>query len=1079
VKSWFPEFRRSGIRAVARSLGLEPDEVGLAGLMFGFFMLVTASHFAAKSVRQAWYLGTLGAERLPFVYLLVAVAAVPSLVAYRRLAAKFPTVSLIVGTCVAQAAGLLAVEVVLPRPSATAAILFYVWTTLIFGIAVSQLWAWATEIFHARQARRLFAFISAGGLLGGIPGGFMAGWAARRFGAAGALNVAVVLVLTAAVVAIVISRIVPTQTERSSDRSTSLDTSRVVAAFRRSPLLKSIAGLMALSAVLAQVVDLQFYWVVERVTTGLDERTGLIGNFFVWLGILAFLFQVLFTRRIHRSLGTVVGLRVLPAWILAASVLFAVALLSAPGLLLAAVWTLKLGENGFRHSVDQASRELLFVPVPLGRRRDAKVFIDVFVQRAAEGVAGLILLPVLFGVVTIGQVTAATVVLCLVWLRATIITQERYISAFRDSLRSVPDTDAGVDLGNAATLSAVLENMGSTDPRRCRHAISILADNGRVSLIPPVMALHPDASVRATALEALAASGRDDLVSYVGQSAMDDDPAVRSAALKALALLGGDHSLAFAEKGLEDPEPKARAAAAAALLGSEAPALAERAMGLLKTMAEDRRVSIRVAVAEGLGHVGDPLGTDLLMMLLYDPHRTVVRAAIAGVRRRMERWEVNPLYLPRLIAVMGNRRIRKAAREALIAAREGAIPALELFMTSEDEDIRVRRAVPRTLARIGSVSAADALSEHMEVGDLWLRSEVFAGLGSLRRRAAGINVTRRRIALALEVEIREYRELRGYLDTLASEPDLASSPMADMLRSRLVALADNAFLLLELVLRPTDVHAARRGVRSGSVDQRAKAVEFLENALEGRIRKAVMSLVTVAEAEPGSRIDARTTVDAVIDRLVGCDLTRDPSQVGLVCTAMHAAVRRRRVFARERIRTLHDDEESPELVRDTARWALARLEPETAPLGAVEEVSVTALATIEIMSFLQQVDLFGFLGAEETLRLAAVASERRVPSGEVIFRRDEPSDVLYCVVDGRVRLEGLPTGDTEVGPEGRFGVLDILSGRRRQATATAVEDTRLVAIEAEDFFDVLADDIGIVRALFHKVVEMAEGNGLV
>jgi AAA family ATP:ADP antiporter len=366
VKSWFPEFRRSGIRAIARSLGLEPDEVGLAGLMFGFFMLVTASHFAAKSVRQAWYLGTLGAERLPFVYLLVAVAAVPSLVAYRRLAAKFPTVSLIVGTCVAQAAGLLAVEVVLPRPSATAAILFYVWTTLIFGIAVSQLWAWATEIFHARQARRLFAFISAGGLLGGIPGGFMAGWAARRFGAAGALNVAVVLVLTAAVVAIVISRIVPTQTERSSDRSTSLDTSRVVAAFRRSPLLKSIAGLMALSAVLAQVVDLQFYWVVERVTTGLDERTGLIGNFFVWLGILAFLFQVLFTRRIHRSLGTVVGLRVLPAWILAASVLFAVALLSAPGLLLAAVWTLKLGENGFRHSVDQASRELLFVPVPLG-----------------------------------------------------------------------------------------------------------------------------------------------------------------------------------------------------------------------------------------------------------------------------------------------------------------------------------------------------------------------------------------------------------------------------------------------------------------------------------------------------------------------------------------------------------------------------------------------------------------------------------------------------------------------------------------------------------------------------------------
>jgi AAA family ATP:ADP antiporter len=1079
VRTRFSELRASGASALGRGLDLRPDEFRLAGLLFGFFLLLTASHFAAKSVRQAWYLGTLGAERLPFVYLLVAVAAVPSLLAYRRLAARFQTVALVVGTCVAQVAGLLVFEMVLSRPSATAAVLFYVWTTLIFGISVSQLWAWAAEIFHARQARRLFAFISSGGLLGGIPGGLLAGWAARHFGAAGALNVAVLLVLGAGATAIVISRIVPRGAERHHGRASLVDASRVLAAFRRSPLLKTIAWLMALTAVLAQIVDLQFYWVVERVTTDLDERTGLIGNFFVWLGALAFLFQVVFTRRIHRSLGTVVGLRVLPGWILAVSLLVAVALASAPGLLLAAVWTLKLGENGFRHSVDQASRELLFVPVPAARRRDAKVFIDVFVQRAAEGIAGVILLPVLFGLVSIGHVTAASVVLCLVWLRVTMVAQERYISAFRDSLRSVPDIDAGVDLGNAATLSAVLENMGSTDPRRCRHAISILADNGRVGLIPPVMALHPDASVRAAALEALAVSERDDLTSYIGRSAMDDDPAVRSAALKALAILGGEHSIAFAERGLEDPEPKARAAAAAALLGAGAGELSDRASNLLSTMAEDRRVSIRVAVAEGLGHVGDPLGTDLLMMLLYDPHRAVVRAAISGVRRRMERWEVNPLYLPRLIAVMGDRRIRKEARGALIAAGEGAIPALELFMSSEDEDIRVRRAVPRTLARIGSVAAADALSHHMEVGDLWLRSEVFSGLSYLRRRAGITNVSRGRIAQALEVEAREYRQLRRHLDVLTADGALSFSPLADMLRSRLLSVADNAFLLMELVLRPADIHAARRGIRSGSPDQRAKAVEFLENALEGRIRRAVMSLVTVAEAEPGVRSEARASVDVVIGRVLGSDLAEDPSLVALVCTAMHAAVERRLVASAPRIRTLLEDEESPELIRDTARWALARLTPDGARTGTEGEESVTGMARIEIMSFLQQVDLFGFLGAEETLRLAAVASEVRVSAGEVIFRRDEPSDVLYCVVEGEVRLEGLPSGETDIGSTGRFGVLDILSGRRRNATATALADTRLVAIEAEDFFDVLADDIGIVRALFHKVVEMAESDGLV
>ena len=131
------------------------------------------------------------------------------------------------------------------------------------------------------------------------------------------------------------------------------------------------------------------------------------------------------------------------------------------------------------------------------------------------------------------------------------------------------------------------------------------------------------------------------------------------------------------------------------------------------------------------------------------------------------------------------------------------------------------------------------------------------------------------------------------------------------------------------------------------------------------------------------------------------------------------------------------------------------------------------MAQIEMMVFLQGVDLFAHCNAEQVLRMAAIASAQTYEKGEVIFRRDEPADSLYCVVEGKVRLGDDETG-VVIGPSGRFGVLDILSGQMRSGDAVAAADTRVLVIEAEDFFDLLSNNIEIVRALFRTVIALGE-----
>ena len=136
------------------------------------------------------------------------------------------------------------------------------------------------------------------------------------------------------------------------------------------------------------------------------------------------------------------------------------------------------------------------------------------------------------------------------------------------------------------------------------------------------------------------------------------------------------------------------------------------------------------------------------------------------------------------------------------------------------------------------------------------------------------------------------------------------------------------------------------------------------------------------------------------------------------------------------------------------------------------------LTRIQIVVALQSCDLFSFCRAEEILRIAGIAKERNLDVGKVIYERNAPAEELYAVVHGQVRLEGEQGGAETAGPLQTFGVREILCGRLRGETAVAEESTLALAIEAEDFFDLLANNIDIVKALFrHLLRESPRGQG--
>jgi hypothetical protein len=329
-------------------------------------------------------------------------------------------------------------------------------------------------------------------------------------------------------------------------------------------------------------------------------------------------------------------------------------------------------------------------------------------------------------------------------------------------------------------------------------------------------------------------------------------------------------------------------------------------------------------------------------------------------------------------------------------------------------------------------------------------------------------------------------------------PRRQTTLLQSFLAHRMDTAVHNLFMLLELLFRPSDVRAASRSLLSGQTALHARALEYLDNTLTGTLRRDVFVVIDDSPAESklqtgGQLFDIRAERGRdTVRRLIETDTTRDPDNRGMVVAALYWVWEEGAddlLPSVSRAASASDDD----LVRETARWVVARMEsrdiaaadrgtivnrkPHTADNRPREGV-MAPMASIEMMVLLQSVDLFSFCDAEQVLRLAAITREKAYSAGDVIYRRNDPADSLFCVVDGRVELIDGAGSSEEVGPKSRFGVLEILAGRLRSSDATAIDDTRVLVIEADDFFDLPSNNIEIVKALFRQItLPVGEENG--
>lgn len=203
--------------------------------------------------------------------------------------------------------------------------------------------------------------------------------------------------------------------------------------------------------------------------------------------------------------------------------------------------------------------------------------------------------------------------------------------------------------------------------------------------------------------------------------------------------------------------------------------------------------------------------------------------------------------IPHAIRLLGWNEVHEGPRAFLVLHANRVVGQLLDALLDPEEDLAVRRRIPRILAYSSSQRAVDGLTTALEDMRFEIRYHSGRALEFLHRRGGSLRFNTQAGMAAIERELaipRKFREGRWLPDRGDDSAD-QSAFLDDVLKGRADKSLEHIFSLLALELPAEPLRVAFRAFHSDDKMLRGLALEYLESNLSGKI---VSELAKLAEA---------------------------------------------------------------------------------------------------------------------------------------------------------------------------------------------------------------------------------------
>jgi ATP:ADP antiporter, AAA family len=915
-------------RWIERALNLQPGDLGRGSLLSACLFLVITSYKVGGVAGAALFLSRFQAKQLGYAQMASAVLVAAVIAGYLVIARRVAFQDLLVGsmlffsgTCgIFWALAHYYSRLIWVFPA------FYVWVKIFGVLGATQVWTLANYVLTTREAKRVFGMVGGGGIAGWIFSGYLSKDMAQKYGTESLLLAMTLFVLICAGLVVLVwrsGRALVTGDAQKPAAVSKDDSPRNLGVSLRllfaSPYLLAIASVICIGSLVTTLTDWQFLAIGQRFLVKKDVMAVFFGNFNFYAGILALIFQLLFTARFLRRFGIGTALFILPATVFMGS-----AGLLIFGTLGSAV-VLKGGDQLLRYSLDKSTAELLYLPLPAGVKLQVKWFIDTVIWRLGDGLSGLmVLIFAEFLHLPARQISWVVLVLVSGWLVAVSVARTQYVATLRESISQhrLDLEQSGAPVLDRSTKDLLASNLSATDPKEIMYALSLFELEQQRAAHPGIRALlsHSAPEVRQKAIALVSAAADKEAIPEVQKLLRDPELSVRTEALLFLSHHAHIDPLTAIEEIGDFPNFTVRSAVIAFLAQPGEAQDLEGARTILDSMINDPEEGLRsrVEAARLLGVLPDSFDP-ILAKLLADSDIQVACAAIQSVGLLHKRRLV-----PELLDRLADPNLAPAAVQALGRFGDSIVGQLRDHFRDAAVPIQAKRELPKVLLAIGTPMAGSVLLENLMQSDTMLRFRTISALNKLCRQCAEIVLDIQMLETVVAAEIMGHYRSYQILAIIGAATD-GVAPVARALKESMNQELERIFRLLSLLHPRLDLHSAYVGLQSTSVAVHDNALEFLDNVLKSQLRDMLVPLldskVTVAERAQLAHRLVHTEIasqEQAVAELVASD---DPWLKSCGAYAIGALGLRSLEDRLERCLN-----ESDPLLRETARAAKLRLD---------------------------------------------------------------------------------------------------------------------------------------------------------
>lgn len=858
---------------LSRTFDIREGEMRRVLLLQLNIFLVISTLLIVKPTVNGLFLAKFGAESLPRAFILVAVFAGLISVWYARALNRVSLLRIIKLTLRSSILTLALFGLFLRLNFLESWVLycFYLWVSIFAVLSASQFWVLASMVFNTREAKRLFGFIGAGAIAGGIFGGYLTSLLAPWIGSenlpfAAAVLLAFCLPITGYLWRnnITDSPIPLAKKKKKSRQWTPIPLQQIMA----SRHLSLLAGIVGVSVVVAKLVDYQFSDLAALHIPDPDELTAFLGFWFSTFNLISLFLQLFLTRRLVGNLGVGTALFFLPGSIFVAAVL----LFFFPELWVAVL--LKLADGSLKQSINKAAVELLILPIPQEVKNQSKTFIDVFVDSLATGISGLILIFVISGLdLSTRAISVIILLLLMVWGWLALAIRKEYLHHFKRRVGAVGVTGSKQELD--LTRESVVGGLKKVLLHGAEKQILFVLEKIRearddrffVEALPLLQ--HPSSDIRAATLHYLYFIKSQSIVDQAEALTQDVSQKVKIKAFEYLIEHRAADRKTVIERYLQEDDYRVYGAALVSLAFEiqnnaylkqefrleERAAEALRGINSLTDAEEQQFMRIMVLKVIAYGHltayyhyISESLGADA---------PEVARQAILSAG-----FTQDPVFVPSLISLLTDKKLKPTVAQALGLFGEKVLSVLKETMAEPDSELTLIRNIPSVIGQIGTQPAVDFLFQQFEHPDQVVRFEVLRALNHLNNEFPHLRFQRERVIRNILLEAQLYSDTlailyvqsrmarsNGQHNEVRSAVDEGRAGLIRLLEGRLDRNLERIFRLLGLKYPPDDIYNIYRSIQSKKTEMRDDALEFLDNLLEPNLKKVLIPLVETAMME--------------------------------------------------------------------------------------------------------------------------------------------------------------------------------------------------------------------------------------